>query len=269
MTDHEPADTSATARAGTGPRPAVRPARATATTTRGGIILRDAARLAAWPDEALFDARVWRDQGRVVRAAEGRGMACFVRVDTNETWVLRHYQRGGLVARFNHERYLWSGADATRPAREFRLLAALYNRGLPVPRPVAARAVRRAGMTYTADLITQAIPGTRPLADHLADVPMIEADWRNLGAVIARLHRTGVWHADLNARNVLVAEPSGFYLLDFDRARYRGDGTWRQANLKRFRRSLDKFVAHQPAFHFAEHDWGALLAGYEASFAGL
>lgn len=186
---------------------------------RRGIVLWDVTQWSTQPDETTFGVRYWRDRGRIVRGAEGRGTAHFLGVGANETWVLRHYRRGGLLARINHDRYAWSGADSTRPAREFRLLAALYNRGLPVPRPVAARAVRHVGMVYTADLITEAIPGARPLADHLAAAALGEADWQRLGGVIAELHRAGVWHADLNARNVLINDRDRFYLIDFDRAR--------------------------------------------------
>lgn len=226
------------------------------------IVLWDVQRVSTQPEASLFDAQCWRDRGQIARQAEGRGTAHFLHAAAGENWVLRHYQRGGLIARINHDRYLWSGADATRPAREFRLLAALYNRGLPVPRPVAARAVRRAGMAYTADLITEAIPGTRPLADHLTTTAMDEAEWRQLGAVIAGLHRAGIWHADLNARNILISQQPDFHLIDFDRARPRRGKAWWQANLKRLHRSLDKFAGRWPVFHFADRDWRALLEGY-------
>ncbi|MGB7756986.1 MAG: 3-deoxy-D-manno-octulosonic acid kinase [Salinisphaera sp.] len=221
------------------------------------------------PGGPLFDVHAWRARHQILREAEGRGAAYFLRAGAETVWVLRHYRRGGMLAPLNRDRYAWVGASASRPARELRLLAALYNRGLPVPRPVAARAVRRRGVTYTADLITEAIAGTRALADCLGEQALDLSAWQDLGAVIACMHQAGVWHADLNARNVLIDGERRFHLIDFDRARFRGDGAWREANLKRFRRSLDKFGGRWATFHFTEDDWQALLAGYRAAFGRL
>src|SRR6185312_24099 len=61
--------------------------------------------------------------------------------------------------------------------------------------------------------------------------------------VVGRFHRAGIWHADLNAHNVLVS-PAGLHLIDFDRGRQRAPAAgWRLANLRRLRRSLLKLGA--------------------------
>jgi len=229
---------------------------------RDQVVLWHPGILAQAPDDDFFDPAVWRDQGKLLSEAEGRGAAYFLQANADESWVLRHYRRGGWVARFNDDKYLWTGASRSRPVREARLLAALYGRGLAVPCPVAARAVRYRGFWYTADLVTVAIKESVPLADHLQQQPLPTPGWEALGASIAELHRTGVWHADLNARNVLVTARNRFYLIDFDRARFRGDGAWRQANLDRFKRSLEKFLARSSVFYFTDEDWAALNSGY-------
>ncbi len=62
---------------------------------------------------------------------------------------------------------------------------------------------------------------------------------------MARFHRAGVWHADLNAHNVMIA-PDGLYLIDFDRgesARACYGSMAAMANLQRLRRSLLKLGA--------------------------
>ena len=79
-----------------------------------------------------------------------------------------------------------------------------------------------------------------------------------------RFHDLGVCHADLNAHNVLLSEES-VYLVDFDRCRLRAPGLWRDANLVRLRRSLEKVTWALPAERFAESDWHALLDGYRQS----
>ncbi|MBH04580.1 MAG: hypothetical protein CMP08_10765 [Xanthomonadales bacterium] len=85
---------------------------------------------------------------------------------------------------------------------------------------------------------------------------------------IATLHARGVCHADLNARNILLDGAHKPWLIDFDRARYRNPrrGRWRESNLARLKRSLDKFAARAPVFHFGRADWAALRAGYETAF---
>ncbi|HEY0633890.1 MAG TPA: lipopolysaccharide kinase InaA family protein, partial [Gammaproteobacteria bacterium] len=62
--------------------------------------------------------------------------------------------RGGLIAKLVADRYLWSGIEATRAWREWRLLAELCSEGFPVPQPIAARVIRE-GLFYRADIVTR------------------------------------------------------------------------------------------------------------------
>lgn len=230
-----------------------------------GVWLWDIQTLPDGPSQSLFDHQAWQQTGRILRSSAGRGQAYFLQADGEEIWVGRHYQRGGLLAWINHDRYLWTGAEPSRPAGEFNMLAQLYNQGLPVPRPIAARAVRR-GPWYRADLLTRAIPDTQPLADYLSQSGLADQHWYQLGQTVARLHACGIWHADLNARNILVSSDRRFYLLDFDRARRRRPGRWQTANLRRLQRSLHKFAQRWSGLHFQEADWQHLVAGYRRFF---
>lgn len=230
-----------------------------------GVWLWDIQALPGGPNRSLFDFQAWQKAGRIQRSSVGRGQTYFLQVEDDTLWVGRHYRRGGLLACINHDRYLWTGAEPSRPAREFNMLAWLYNQGLPVPRPIAARAVRR-GPWYRADLLTRAILDTQPLADYLSQSELAASHWQQLGQTIARLHAQGIWHADLNARNILITGNKQFYLLDFDRARRRRLGRWQQANLRRLRRSLDKFARREAEFYFQDTDWQHLVTGYRRFF---
>ena len=169
----------------------------------------------------------------------GRGSA-WILERGGEQWVLRHYRRGGLPGRFIRDLYLWTGLEATRAWREWRLTDSLYKVGLPVPQPVAARVVRE-GVLYRADLITRRIPGARSLAEVLTtptDIP-----WEAMGRCVRRFHDAGVRHADLNAHNILLAADGKVFLIDFDRgARVAPDVRWQQGNLARLQRSLCKLA---------------------------
>ncbi len=188
---------------------------------------------------ALFDPHYWRQTGRVVGEAPGRGRSLFLDAGS-EQWVLRPYCRGGLAARLSTSRYLWTGLERTRAFRELRLTAHLNAQGLPVPRPVAA-AITRHGLSYTAALITVRISGARALAERLGDAEATLLE--RVGATIRRFHQAGLDHVDLNARNLLVDAQDQVWLIDLDRCRLREPGHWREANLERLGRSLDKFGA--------------------------
>ena len=135
--------------------------------------------------------------------------------------------------------------------------------GLPVPRPIAAR-YRRSGLWYRCDILTQRIAGARPLSSLLAEAPFGGAAWQSIGAAVARLHRAGVDHADLNAHNILMDGEGLVSVIDFDRGRMRPPGRWASRNLRRLHRSLTKIAAGMPAGRFTPAAWARLLQGYES-----
>ncbi len=217
-------------------------------------ILYDTERLQP-PTENLLLPDYWQARDAVQAAFTGRGRALAVETPAGPA-VLRRYRRGGMVARFNRQRYLYTGLESSRGFREWRLLRAMYRAGLPVPIPLAASCERRAGW-YTAGLLTGRLEGTRTLADRLlADGPD-GADWSQVGRTLRRFHDFGVEHADLNARNILLDPAGRVYLLDFDRGRRVAPKVvWRQGQLRRLRRSLEKFAGS------LEPHWRRLMKGY-------
>ena len=222
----------------------------------GGGILYDASRLRK-PGAELFDLEHWRSQGALQEMSGGRASIAIVAAGA-ERWVLRHYRRGGFIARWSRDRYLWLGEARTRSFAEWRLLAELRRRGLPVPAPVAARYVRGA-LTYRADLITEHLSNTRTLADAITGAELRRASWEAVGRTIARFHREGVHHADLNAHNILLGSNSEVYVLDFDRGRIEARGAWERAVWGRLRRSLEKIKGQRPNVAFGEEQWNWLL----------
>ncbi|MCC7249937.1 MAG: 3-deoxy-D-manno-octulosonic acid kinase [Lysobacter sp.] len=153
--------------------------------------------------------------------------------------VLRHYLRGGMAARFSRDRFWWRGPSRIRSFDEFRLLRELRAKGLPVPLPIAA-VYWRSGGFYRAAILLDRLQNVRALADLAAD----DADaaiWPRAGELIARMHRAGLDHADLNAHNLLFDAGGRGWVIDLDRGRIRIPATaWREANLQRLERSLLK-----------------------------
>jgi 3-deoxy-D-manno-octulosonic acid kinase len=121
--------------------------------------------------------------------------------------------------------------------------------GLDVPEPWAA-GYRRSRGFYRASLLMRAIEHAETLAQRLAHAP--EAiDWRVVGAAIARMHAAKLWHADLNAHNILFDRAQRVWIVDFDKAEVRAPSdTWRRANLARLKRSLLKLGAQHQVTRF-------------------
>ena len=65
---------------------------------------------------------------------------------------------------------------------------------------------------------------------------------------------------------MLLSEET-IYLVDFDRCQLRRAGLWRDSNLVRLRRSLEKVAYGLPPGRFSEADWHALLLGYRQGAA--
>jgi 3-deoxy-D-manno-octulosonic acid kinase len=230
----------------------------------GGRMLYDTLRTSNF-SPAFFEPEYWRGHDAIEGSALGRGTTWFIR-SGDSRFVLRHYRRGGLMAKVSKDAYLWRGESETRSFAEWYLTYHLYRAGLPVPAPIAAR-YRRHGLFYRADLITQRIDDSESLAAKLAQGPISLTQWIAIGRCIRRFHDAGVHHADLNAHNILLT-PGQVYLIDFDRSELRRRGWWADSNLVRLYRSLEKVTLLTAPDSFTDQDWHSLLAGYRES-AGL
>ncbi|MGH8121592.1 MAG: 3-deoxy-D-manno-octulosonic acid kinase [Rudaea sp.] len=238
------------------------------TTVDGAILFDNACVRQAVAFEAdWFEPEYWSERGLATSESGGRGGVTYAQT-AHGNWVLRHYRRGGMVARVLGDRYLWSGAEQTRSFAEFRLLAELAQRGLNVPRPVAAR-YRRNGVHYRADLITLQIADATTLAQRVVRQPLDARIAQDVGTAIAGLHAVGAYHADLNAHNVLLCA-QGVWLIDFDRGELRApQRAWQLANLARLKRSLLKLgAARDGEAAFEREIWQPLMAAYERGLDG-
>jgi 3-deoxy-D-manno-octulosonic acid kinase len=71
-----------------------------------------------------------------------------------------------------------------------------------------------------------------------------------------------VYHADLNAYNVQVDQQDKIHLLDFDRGKFLEPGIWRQKNIARLHRSLQKIKRLDKRVNFSKAEWNEMLEGY-------
>jgi 3-deoxy-D-manno-octulosonic acid kinase len=235
--------------------------------TGDSYILYDAG-IIAEPTVALFDRDYHTNQDAQQNkspqpAASGIGRAKVVYFPlADKTLVLKHYYRGGAVATFLKDRYLGVAVEKSRAFKEWRLLKKMRQLGLPVPVAVAAH-VEGGQLFYRADLITEKINDSKTLAEVLTEKPLPADSWKKIGACIKLFHQLDIYHADLNARNILLTDSGEIYLIDFDNSYFRASSIgWKMSNLARLKRSLLKFKKNEKSFYFTEENWTALLAGY-------
>lgn len=214
------------------------------------------------PGVNYFSIDFWKSRQSLVGEAIGRGSAWFINTPVGPV-VLRQYLRGGWVAKFSRQSYFFTTVSRSRPLREFHLLVALHDQGLPVPRPIAALC-RYRGIISSGAILTAYISSAQTLADLLPGMNGNGADlWTAVGKCIRRFHDAGVWHADLNARNILLDADFRVFLIDFDRARFTPSKAVNgQGNLNRLKRSLAKLwpADELPVMQQA---WSQLKAAYD------
>jgi 3-deoxy-D-manno-octulosonic acid kinase len=210
-----------------------------------------------------FNPAYWQSQNRIVGTSKGRHTTYFFR-HNQQDYVLRHYYRGGLFGKLVKDRYWFSTIENTRAYQELRLLEQLRQWDLKVPKPIAAKIELAQGF-YRADIIIEKIPGATDAFQRLLAKPLSEDLWKRIGRSIQQLHQHSVYHSDLNIHNIMVDETDTVWIIDFDKCAIRKqqqNQEWKQKNLQRLRRSLEKEKGKNENFHWQEANWQWLLDGY-------
>ena len=215
-------------------------------------------------DENIFETNFWKMDKEAQPQSMGRGTVYFVKIQS-QPCVLKHYNRGGLVAKLTLDKYLWMGEHNTRSFKEWRLLNDMVKKRLPVPAPVAARYVRN-GIYYKADIITREIPDIESLSDKLLGNSMTEQLWENIGECIAKFHNHGVFHMDLNVENIQIDQNNQVFLLDFDKGKVSEPlRRLSDSNLMRLKRSIAK-VTRLKQLAFPSSGWDKCITKYKGKF---
>lgn len=207
-----------------------------------------------------FTNDYWQKKQAVTGLAEGRGTTTFFNY-ANQHMVLRHYLRGGLPGKILTDQYFYTGLGQTRAWKELHLLLQMQELGLPVPTPVAAR-VRKSGLVYRSDIVLLKIEQAKDVHNILLETPVAEKIWRKIGHTIAHFHRFGIYHHDLNIHNIMIDADEKIWLIDFDKCAIKRGKAWKQHNLQRLLRSLNKESYKNPGYHFSEENWQQLMSGY-------
>ena len=214
----------------------------------------------------------WAGRDASCRELAGRGQVFSIDApaagpEGRERWVVRHYQRGGAMGPILGDRYLSLGRY--RPLCETVASLEARERGIPTP-AVVAGIVYPAGIFYRADLVTEEVPGAVDLSQVLFGAASTEIDPEAAliatGGIVRSLERNGLFHPDLNAKNIVLTstnEGVDAYLVDLDRccARPRGVPAPAFPMRRRLERSLRKFQA-STGRTLPQSAWTALHSRY-------
>lgn len=188
-------------------------------------------------------------------AVSSHGRAAVYRFPlTDGLGILRPYRRGGAVRLILNDSYLF----VNRPRREWDIHGFLFDRGFQVPEPLGVVWERR-GMVYRGAIATRWVDAVDILEFSGEDPEEARSIYRQLGETIRRMHDLGVYHADLQVKNILVRrDNSSVFIIDFDNARLvdRVSAILRARNLLRLRRSCAKNGMAAEAFAAIQQGYG-------------
>jgi tRNA A-37 threonylcarbamoyl transferase component Bud32 len=198
---------------------------------------------------------------------QGRGRLRALELRNGDAALIRPYRHGGLL------RHLLNGIFFTWPPRPFRELAIteeVRRRGIPTAEVFAACVRRIWGPFYRGWLVTRQLKGGQDLwtaiRDGLVGQPGAEKVFNAVAASLHGLHREGIYHRDLNLKNIVVRRESDGvkgYIIDFDRAKlFLGELPMALArrNLDRLLRSANKLDPKRE--YFSANDWQSFVDSY-------
>lgn len=210
-------------------------------------------------NEGCFNVGYWQDQNKAIGSAMGRGTTWFVQLDKLQG-ALRHYQRGGWLRKLITDHYIFIGKQKTRSIQEFYLLNKLHKAGVNVPKPIAARVVKRL-FCYQADLLSEKVPKGIDLVNILQKRALSGFEYQKIGQQIKKMHNEQVNHIDLNIHNILLDDQGKVWIIDFDKCYQQSGDVWKKTNLDRLFRSFKK-EHHKRGIKWQESDFYTLKIGY-------
>ena len=142
------------------------------------------------------------------------------------------------------------------------MLEHLAQKGVNVPRPLAARVIK-CGLLYQADLLSELIPNAQDLISILKERPLSANLYQKIGKEIRKMHDVQVNHTDLNIHNILIDHDEKVWIIDFDKCAVHTGEKWKKANIQRLLRSFKKEQG-KANIHWQESEFDHLLAGYRA-----
>jgi hypothetical protein len=153
----------------------------------------------------------------------GRRALRAIRLRDGETALIRDYRHGGLF-RAVMRAYFFTWPP--RPFRELAITEELRRRGLRTVEVYAAGVQRLAGPFYRGCLVSRELRDAADLWSTIQDKSIsperLRAILKATADIVNHMHREGVYHSDLNLKNILIrsnCDQVDGYIIDFDKAK--------------------------------------------------
>ena len=154
---------------------------------------------------------------------QGRGNLRMFKLSGGAKALVRQYRHGGMLRGLTGE---WYFTWPPRPFRELTITEELRRRGVPTVEVLAACMIRGIGPFYRGCLVTRELADSEDLWSALQSGLVARLGWettlRAVAGSVRAMHREGIYHGDLNLKNILVrpeAKGVATYLIDFDQAK--------------------------------------------------
>jgi tRNA A-37 threonylcarbamoyl transferase component Bud32 len=190
-----------------------------------------------------------------VSGYQGRAALRRIHMSNGANALVRQCRHGGTLRGLTGP---WFFTWPPRPFRELTLTEELRRRGVPTVEVLAACAIRGVGPFYRGCLVTRELADSEDLWSALQSGLVARLGWQNtlqaVAASVRAMHREGVFHGDLNLKNILVRpEESAVasYIIDFDKAKLflgKLPAELVKRNLDRLHRSARKLDPHENFF---------------------
>ncbi len=205
-----------------------------------------------------FDIEKYQLAGKVIHEYSGRGKAYLLSDMYKNRILLRHYWRGGMMFKLLKDKFFAYFDTAKRSDLEFSLLQTMRKMGLSVPKPIAARYVKK-GMFITNDIILQEIPGAKTLLKILTERTLSNEEFAKIGDAVGKMMLAGIYHTDLNISNILIDGANNVWLIDFDKCFLKNINQKLYAKMvDRLARSFEKELENTPELHWSKSDFDKL-----------
>jgi hypothetical protein len=213
---------------------------------------------------------------RICRAAipdaryRGRNSLGAIRLQDGNFALVRNFQHGGLLGRLTGQ---WFFTWPPRPFRELAITEELRRRGLRTVEVYAAGVQRACGPFYRGWLVTRELGGAKDfwavLQEQAYGSSGLSSALRAAAETVRAMHREGVYHGDLNLKNILIRPNAGgveAYVIDLDKAKLflgKLPPPWAKRNLKRLLRSALKLDPERRLLSAAS--WAEFLEFYHGT----
>jgi len=229
-----------------------------------GVLLAVRADVEEWIGVSTFAAE---SAVLTVSSFQGREQLRSLSLRNGETALLRGYRHGGLFRALTRRVFFtWP----PRPFRELAITEEVRRRGIATVEVYGACVAPLWGPCYRGWLVTKELAQAQDLWTALQSGLVrrigVEFVLRAVAHTLKRLHTEGVYHRDLNLKNILVrSEADGVkgYVIDFDQAMLmlgRLPAELARKNLTRLLRSICKLDPRRELF--SDNDWNRFLNYY-------